>query len=528
MITLDCHGTFRLVSDCGLDLTPAPEKAKGVIALLAFAKNNERRRSWLQDKLWSSKSESRSAQSLRQALSEIRKALGPFAHLLEADRRRVALSGVSVRPAPSDAQAMDFMSTVQIDDPEFHNWILVEANNHHAPAPDDTTQQAAYPEPMANVDMRITIHARPDPDPAGEFVRRTLESQILQSLQEVMPIEICDPGAMSGEGRAGDIELEVESLISGNTTTLRVIWKRKREQQRLWSNARSLDAEGGPVFQGVGFQKLSFDAVEALRSKSRQIWTSPTPFIAADFLCQQAVERVFRMTPDSLVEADRLLAQANDIAPRGLYAAWRGFLRMMQIIERHPVDFQDAAEEAIAFARHAMQEERHNSYVGALAASVLLTLGNAQESSAQIAQDAVEMNPANPLAWDALSTAAIYNSQPLKAHRYATRAQRIGGVGATKAWLDMACCLTSVVTHNYSLAKEYARSSHILCPEFRPPLRYLLALAAHEGNQEEGRRFHAKLQEQENDFCFERLATDFDYPLAAFRKSGISLDPLFF
>lgn len=528
MLTLDCHGTFRLVSDCGQDLTPASEKAKGVIALLAFAKNNERRRNWLQDKLWSSKSESRSAQSLRQALSDIRKALGPFAHLLEADRRRVALSGVSVPPAPSDAQASDFLSTLQIDDPEFHNWLLVEANNHCAAVPEGSNRPTAPPAPTPKTRMRIITHPRSDPDPAGEFVRRALEAQILQSLQEVMPIEICEPKTTSIEARAEDIELEVESLIAGNTTTLRVIWRRKRAQHRLWSNARSLDAEDGPVFQGVGFQKLSFDAAEALRSKARQIWPRPATSIAADFLCQQAAERVFRMTPSSLVEADRYLVQANDIAPRGLYFAWRGFLRMIQIVELHPVDYQHTAEEAIAFARRAMQDERDNSYVCALAASVLLILENAPESGAQIAQDAVEINPANPLAWDALSTAAIYNNQPLKAHHYATRAQRIGGVGATKAWLDMACCLTSVVTHNYSLAREYARSSHILCPEFRPPLRYLLALAAHEGDQAEGRRFHAKLQEQEPDFCFERLVTDFDYPMAAFRKSGISLDPFFF
>ncbi len=282
-----------------------------------------------------------------------------------------------------------------------------------------------------------------------------------------------------------------------------------------------------PVFQSVGFQKLAFDSVEALRSQARQIWGRPGPHCAADFLCQQAAKRVFRMTPDSLLEADKLLVQASEIVPRGLYDAWRGFLRMMQVVEMHPVNLQQNADEATAFVRLAMEDEPQNSYACALTASVLLILEDTPHSSAQIAQDAVTMNPANPLAWDALSTAAIYNGHPDKAHLYATRAQRIGGVGATKAWLDMACCLTRVVTHNYSLAKEYARSSHILCPDFRPPLRYLLALAAHEGDRGEGERFYAKLKEQESNFCFERLAKDRDYPMAAFRKSGLSLDPQF-
>ncbi|WP_323772204.1 hypothetical protein [Antarctobacter sp.] len=376
--------------------------------------------------------------------------------------------------------------------------------------------------------MRISTQARPDTDPSGEFVRRTLEAQILQSLQELMSVEICDPDTQADRALPEDIELEVENLIAGNSSTLRVMWKRKLGQHRLWSNTRSLEVDCGPVFQGAGFQKLAFDSVEALRSQARKIWARPDPQCAADFLCLQAAERVFRMTPGSMLEADRLLARAYEIAPRGLYAAWRGFLRMMQVVEMHPVDFQQTADEATDFARHAMEDEAQNSYVCALAASVLLILEDSPHCSAQIAQDAVAINPANPLAWDALSTAAIYNGQPDKAHSYATRAQRIGGAGVTKPWLDMACCLTSVVTHNYPLAKEYARSSHILCPDFRPPLRYLLALAAHEGDQREGERFYDKLRVQEPNFCFERLVKDRDYPMAAFRKSGLSLDPRFF
>ena len=235
MLKLDCHGTFRLVSDSGEDLTPASEKAKGVIALLAFAKNHERRRSWLQDKLWSEKSEARSAQSLRQALSDIRKALGPFAHLLTADRRRVALAGLTVPPARPDAEPSDFLATLQIDDPEFHDWQLSQANNHS-----DVTPVARESAPVPRHRMRVSTQARRNLDPAGEFVRRSLEAQILQSLQEVMPVEICDPDNQTDKACPEDIELEIESLIAGNSSTLRVVWKRKQGQQRLWSNTRSL------------------------------------------------------------------------------------------------------------------------------------------------------------------------------------------------------------------------------------------------------------------------------------------------
>lgn len=523
MLTLDCYGTFRLCSKAGDDLTPASEKAKGLIALLAFSRNHEQRRRWLQDKLWSEKDPALSAQSLRQALSEIRKALGDHAPCLVADRRRVALVGLSVQAAPSDAKPTDLFSTLQIDDPEFHDWLLIESGSLAAGA-----ATAAPADRAPQHITRVTRTHRAASDPAAEYVRRTLEDSILLSLQEIVPLEIVDEAGSAGPARNSDLELDVESLQSGNTFALRVVWNRPQSRQRLWSNSRSFEAETGPVFSTVAFQKLSHDAVQALRSHTVFQTNKAHPHLAADYLCQKAVARIFRLSIAGLIEADRMLEQAHDISPRGLYMAWRGFLRMIQVIERHPTGDEQTADEAAAYVRRAMEIEPQNSYVCALAASVLSTLQDAGQTGAQIAQEAVAINPANPLAWDALSTAAIYNGAPEKAHLYATRAQRIGGVGSAKAWLDMACCLTSVVMHNYSLAKEYARSAHILCPEFRPPLRYLVALSAADDERVEGQHFLQKIRKQETDFSFERLATDRDYPIAALRKSGLSLDPRYF
>src|SRR5215204_6707828 len=69
-------GAFRVLAHDGEDLTPRGRKARAVLALLALTPTRRRSRSALQDKLWSDRGPEQGAASLRQALTEIRRAFG--------------------------------------------------------------------------------------------------------------------------------------------------------------------------------------------------------------------------------------------------------------------------------------------------------------------------------------------------------------------------------------------------------------------------------------------------------------------
>src|SRR5262249_20867811 len=69
-------GTFRVLAPNDEDLTPRGRKARALLALLALTPTRRRSRPALQDKLWSDRGPEQGAASLRQALTEIRRAFG--------------------------------------------------------------------------------------------------------------------------------------------------------------------------------------------------------------------------------------------------------------------------------------------------------------------------------------------------------------------------------------------------------------------------------------------------------------------
>lgn len=90
-LRLCLYGRFRLETAAGEDRAPKSAKSQVLVALLATSETGGRGRLWLQKRLWSGKETCKASTSLRQALSEIRRALGGNRDVLLADRRSVAL-----------------------------------------------------------------------------------------------------------------------------------------------------------------------------------------------------------------------------------------------------------------------------------------------------------------------------------------------------------------------------------------------------------------------------------------------------
>ncbi len=119
-------GDFRVVDDDGVNRTPRAAKARAVIAILARTPGATRPRGFLEDTLWSDRGRDQAAGSLRQALSDIRKALGDQADWLTADRRHVALGSHRTDLEEDPAAAMQafgsgrqLLEGLRISDPAF-------------------------------------------------------------------------------------------------------------------------------------------------------------------------------------------------------------------------------------------------------------------------------------------------------------------------------------------------------------------------------------------------------------------------
>ena len=111
------------------DLTPASVKSRGLLAILGTSQHLRASRAKLQDKLWSDRGHDQGANSLRQALTEIRRSFG--------DHRDVVLSGsgwaaldpqkvqVTLTPVTNHAnpKIVEFAEDIDIRDPEFEDWL---------------------------------------------------------------------------------------------------------------------------------------------------------------------------------------------------------------------------------------------------------------------------------------------------------------------------------------------------------------------------------------------------------------------
>ena len=118
---LALYGRFRFVGPDGCDLAPKSAKSQTLIALLATSEKGGRGRLWLQKRLWPSSGSDKAAVSLRQSLSEVRRALGEERDLLFADRRSVSL----------DLDRIDLVEPAQ--DEEFLEGVGMSGADHGLP-----------------------------------------------------------------------------------------------------------------------------------------------------------------------------------------------------------------------------------------------------------------------------------------------------------------------------------------------------------------------------------------------------------
>ncbi|MGO1120529.1 hypothetical protein ACTL6U_17620 [Rhodovibrionaceae bacterium A322] len=128
-------GAFRLLDAQGNNCAPKGRKACALLALLIVAPQGTRARRWLQDKLWSDRAETQGNASLRQALSELRKAFGDNRDILassganlsiDLSRLNVDVLQLQEGTFSSELQPNDlpeFLEGVDLTDPEFEDWV---------------------------------------------------------------------------------------------------------------------------------------------------------------------------------------------------------------------------------------------------------------------------------------------------------------------------------------------------------------------------------------------------------------------
>lgn len=513
------YGRFRLETSDGMDRAPKSAKSQALLALLATSETGGRGRLWLQKRLWPGKEGDKASTSLRQALSEIRRALDEDRDALEADRRSVTLDLSRIDSVPA-APGAEFLEGIQLleGDHGVGEWL----DHHRAvaipqPAPQvsgDTYVQRTVPDRPV-----VAFQTQSDKNSDLGLIEDIFVDCVARSMRETLSADVriegvtVDPNAFRVEVQAYRGE--------GATVGIRSRVRHGSPDTLVWSGMTSTQLHGAPPVEDLQIVSLGNQLIDALAEAMTGHISETQGIRDANLLTRLAIRRIFTLKPENLLEADNMLAMAEELGAGALSSAWRAQLRVIQHVELHDGRSENLPDEARKLAVLAMEREPMNSMVVAAVANTRLVLDNDVNVCMELARRSVRLNPANPLAWNSLATAKLYAGDIGEAHALAVRAQKISSGSPFGHWWDFGRCLTAALTGRKAEALQLAEAAHALSPEFRPPLRYLTALYAADERFDDAQRTAERLKKLEPDFTFERMAKDESYPISPLRWGGL-------
>jgi tetratricopeptide (TPR) repeat protein len=515
-------GPLSVTAPDGEDLTPVGAKNQGLLALLALSSGMSRPRRWLEDKLWSTFGPEQAGANLRQALSKLRSALGPYSQVLIADRSSVALDRKRVRV---DVIAHEFriepgqelLEGLDVRDPEFEEWLRVERSRFQARI------DAATPSRPKG----LLIQCRTGAATGGpQIVADILANRIGENIAEqVRAWRVSAPHVVAHGAEPGDLDIacdliEVETGLNAfikvvHAPTGRVLYTKLQPIPSVEAVIRADRAIGAAIFEAadrtLGHLPLAID--------------NARPEARATALARLALYRMFTFEPDALREAFSLLDQAQELDDSGIYVAWRALIRTIQKIELFERDLDALLEETRTLNQHALERAADNPLVQAIVAQVRVMAFADAAGGIDLAEQSVERNPAGGFGWLSLSVSRGLAGRQRDAIVSAHHARDIARFSPFRHWWDMNHCVVCVACGEIDLAIEAAESAARAAPSFRPAHRHLLALYAHKGEFEKSQAVAARLAKIEPDFTLDRFVRDDGYPVRTLRKQGL-LAPL--
>lgn len=517
-------GPFRVVAPDGRDISPSAAKAQGVLLLLLTGIGLARGRAWVQDMLWSDRGEQQAAGSLRQSLTQIRQAFGPHADILRADRRRLSLDPSRVDVI--ETGCADFAEGLDVLDREFETWLASERARRPEPRegalPAQTHSRGASGTAPGAEGLSVVDAASPG---VCGWTERVIADGLARTLSELFQSEVRRTPAGAG---AGGRMLLVESIQpSGGSLALRIEFRDNSSQRQIWAGHCVAPLSGAPPVEDVRVLKLANQAVEAV---GEAILAQPHRAAEGladdpDVLCRQAIRHLYRMRADEVRKADALFAAAGERSGRGLFHAWRAQAKTIQLLERHEKDIAALKEVGAEHVARALEAEPNNSMVLAMATNAQLFLFREPGRSLELARRAVGINPANPMAWWALSSARLYTGDPKQSYADALRGREIAILSPNRFWWDLQRFAGALLLGEAEEAIRVGRGITAQCPDFKPPWRYLIALHASRGEEELALDAAQSLARIEPDFSVDRLVSDPDYPASLLHRTpGLDLD----
>lgn len=511
-------------------------KARAILAVLAATKGHCHSRSWFIALLWPDRQHKQAQSSMRSALSDIRRNLGPYADALISDNTEVALDPTLFRVEDQcnpNGHVPEFLEGFDVGHAEgFEDWLLMQRMAPLEQVSDVRVSSVAaqvVPAQPNKTTKRLYLASRARPEESFTGIQcDALVDCLAKSIEEIGLADIVD-GRGCGQSlddfrsqAARDdcgLILVAEAAEASGQAIARLKVVETDAAVLVWS--RSLT--GRPMIDLEDPRTVSVVAglVDHLSERFLRGYRGLAEHnLPPEALALSGITRLFRLGLQNYEAADALLKQAHALDHRGRYLAWRAFVRTFMLCELTLSNPEAVVEEATALSRRALEAEPQNSMVLALCAHVETMLHSDYERAFDMSSRALELNACNPLAWASLGAAASFLGEVQHGHGIAKVGARIGRDTSFAFQTESWASATGLMAGDLDGALRHAEQSHRLAPTFAPPMRYLSALYCADGQFNQAVAAAEKLRTQEPDFTMNNLKQD-GYPADSLRQSGL-------
>lgn len=511
--TLRLLGVLELRDMSGRVRTPRLAKTQALLAILELARGAPIHRARLQDLLWSDRAPQQGRDSLRKALTELRRCFadGPDNPVqtdggpVRLDLTRITVDLFTDRqdgPDDSALYAPVLLEGLDIRDPEFNLWLSEARARLSGPA----HPVAALPPPPAPQRPVFEIGLLPVNTDAADAravqLARVFVDQVSGIMDQSGVVRVFDfrwqRTALPDHPRGPDVFLDMVALTLGDSVVLtasfvhpmsrRTVFTASMETALADATAFWIAQQAAMLFDQLCERLVRFDAFENDdHAAAKKVFA--------------AVDRTFRLTNCDLDEAGQLLDQACDMVETSTVHAWNAFLTAFRLEKTGRSSNPDLLERADALARRALELDPHNVLTVALVAHVYGFVLRDMDRAGELLFPLRDKSRSNPMLADTLAMHLFYIGDFTEATQHAANAVQTGRFNPFRYSFTTSLAMCNLMTGDFgpaiarckaALAQHPVRGGHL----YEPTLRTMAAAAGLAGDHDTGRRAYRILSEQ--------------------------------
>lgn len=516
-------GTFGLFQSDGTQVAIPHLKNQAILVLLATTTGQERSRRWLEAILWSDRAPNEAKQSLRTALSELRRALGSKDGIITSNNATIRLVPGTVKTDLDDRQLLasdpDILEGMDIRDDAFNDWLTVfrsEHNNARAssellPEPNRATRLKPLLRPMiASGSSRFEM-----------FVAQAMLDFVDQNILENIGISFtaAEDGMIARQSsllvRSTVVEHHGQSRLS-----LRV--EDPATGKRIWHCNSTVPSDQPGLEHHPEILKMAFGTssvvVDAIRVATER--TEPG-HASAEALLARAIVEMFSFDSSKLRIAEVLLQAAGTDLPAPVLSMWKALCYQFMYAEGVTGDRPRSRALALSSVEAALAEAPDNAQVLAIASCVRQLLGDDPDVGLTLGEQAVVLNPSNAFGHVGTGFALLRQGKVAEASISFDHAERLASGSVFLHWIKMFSCLCAIVRQDFASAMSKAEAASVHAPNFRSALRHLYALKLYQGDRNGAQRALSQLTQIEPGFSLKMVRSTPEYPLSIIRNSPL-------